>query len=125
MSKNILLNDVRMDTQTAYFSNGDIHIYPCAYEADKAPILSEQKVSYRGRITMMESGETEVKRYNLGSQLPLYRKLYSTEHCEVIMSQAGNIYERWRFGKKLPIHQIWEIRKREMVQVDAFFKTLK
>ena len=119
------MNDVRMDTQTAFFMNGDIHIYPCSYEQDKAPLTSENKVSYRGRITVMESGRREVKRYNLGTQLPLYQKLYSTEHCDVVMSQAGNIYERWRFGKKVPIHQIWEIHKREQPQVDAFFLTLK
>ena len=29
---NRILNDVRMDTQTAYFVNGDINIYPACYE---------------------------------------------------------------------------------------------
>ena len=125
MNKNILLNDVRMDTQTAFFMNGDIHVYPCDYEEYKAPIMSEKKASFRGRITLMENGEAEVKRYHIGSQPPMYRKLYSTEHCDVVMSQAGNVYERWRFDKKLPIYKIWEIRKREMPQVDAFFLTLK
>ena len=32
MNKNILLNDVKMDTQTSFFVNGDINIYPACYE---------------------------------------------------------------------------------------------
>lgn len=125
MANNLLLNDVRMDTQTAFFANGDIKIYPCSYEHEKTPILPTERISYRGRITMMEDGNAEVKRYNLGSQPSLYKEIYATEHCTVTMSRGGQICECWKFKKNLSIHDIWAIRKREQQKVNAFFQTLK
>lgn len=86
-----------MDAQVTMNVNGDINIWPEAWEAEKAPIMPERRVSYRGRITLMEDGQTEVKRYHIGSQLPLYRKLFSTEHCDIIRTQGGQLIERWRF----------------------------
>ena len=83
MAKNILLDNVQMDTQTAFFVNGDIKVYPCSYEQDKAPITSDPKVSYKGRITVMDDGNTSVMAYNIGSQGPRYKELFATEHCSV------------------------------------------
>ena len=125
MKKEILNKNVRMDAQVAINLNGDIHIYPEAYEAEQAPIMSPEKVSYRGRITMTDDGQAEVKRYNIGSQLPLYRKLFSTEHCDVLQSQGGMLVEKWKFHQKLNIHQVWEIRRREQPAVEAFFLAMK
>ena len=73
----------------------------------------------------MDDGQTEVKRYNLGSQMPLYTKLFCTEHCEVMRSQGGKLIEKWKFDKKLNIHQIWDIRRREQPAVEAFFLAMK
>ena len=125
MAKNILLNDVQMDTQTAFFVNGDIKVYPCSYEQEKTPVTHEKKVSYKGRITVMEDGNTDVTAYNIGSQGPRYKELFATEHCSVLETHGGSLIERWRFKKKMSIHQIWEVRRREQPQVDAFFLTLK
>lgn len=124
MAKSILLDNVQMDTQTAFFVNGDIKVYPCSYEQDKTPITSDTKVSYKGRITVMEDGNTNVMAYNIGSQGPRYKELFATEHCSVLMTHGGSLIERWKFKKKTPIHQIWEIRKRERTAVEAFFMTL-
>ena len=123
--KSFLEKNVRMDAQVAMNINGDINIYPAPWEEDQTPIMSERRVSYRGRITMMDSGQTEVKRYNIGSQMPLYDKLFCTEHCDVLRSQGGQLIEKWKFNNKLSIHQIWEIRKREKPLVDAYFLTIK
>lgn len=125
MAKNILLDNVQMDTQTAFFVNGDIKVYPCSYEQDKAPITSDPKVSYKGRITVMEDGNTNVMAYNIGSQGPRYKELFATEHCSVLITHGGSLIERWKFKKKLSIHRIWEIRRREQPAVEAFFLTLK
>ena len=45
MSKNILMNEVRMDTQTAYFVNGNINIHPACYEHPE-PLTAERFKSY-------------------------------------------------------------------------------
>lgn len=125
MNSNILFENVQIDAQVAMKVNGDINIYPEPWEKDWGPIMSPLKKSYRGRITMMDDGQTEVKRYNIGSQMPLYTKLFCTEHCEVMRSQGGKLIEKWKFDKKLNIHQIWEIRRREQPAVEAFFVAMK
>jgi hypothetical protein len=125
MNKNILLNDVQMDTQTAFFMNGDINVFPMPYEAEKTPITTERKLSYKGRITVMDDGNTQVKAYNIGSQGPRYKELFATEHCSVQLSQGGDIREVWKFDKKIPIFKVWEIRRREKPLVDAYFLTIK
>ena len=102
MAKNILLDNVQMDTQTAFFVNGDIKVYPCSYEQDKAPITSDPKVSYKGRITVMEDGNTNVMAYNIGSQGPRYKELFATERMAEASLNDGSSrrsYPSIGFGK--------------------------
>ena len=56
MNKKIFIENVYMDTQTAYMANGDINIYPCAWEADKAPVTADGTASFKGRICVEEDG---------------------------------------------------------------------
>ena len=125
MKKNVLLKDVKLDTTTTYSANGDIKIIACPWNEDVDPLTPDKQVSYHGRITVMEDGSAEVKRYRMGTNAPLYTTLFSTEHCDVLRSRGGSLTERWKFDKKLTIHQVWDIRRREQPAVDAFFLTLK
>ena len=61
MTKNVLLKDVKLDTTTSFFANGDIKVYACPWNEGFEPLTPEKKVSYRGRITVMEDGNAEVK----------------------------------------------------------------
>ena len=123
--KEILNKNVRMDAQVAMNVNGDINIYPEPWEMEQAPIMQQAKTSFRGRITMMDDGQTKVKRYHIGSQMPIYNKLFATEHCDILCSVGGKLIERWKFDKKLNIHQIYDIRRREQPAVEAFFLAMK
>jgi hypothetical protein len=124
MEKNLLLNDVQMDTQTSYFVNGDINVFACPW--NEPPTLTEgSKTSYRGRITVMSNGETRFKAYRDGTKGPLYQVLYQTEHCRVLLYQSGRIMEQWSFDKRLSVHEVCKIRKRESPMITAFFLTLK
>ena len=59
--KQIFIDDVRMDTQTAFMANGNINIYPCSWETEQAPItVGGGKRSFRGRITVEEDGTVTV-----------------------------------------------------------------
>lgn len=120
----MLLNDVQLDTQTSYFVNGDINMYACPWNEDVS-LTEGSKTTYRGRITVMSNGDTHVKAYRDGSQGPLYKVIFQTEHCRVLYYNSGRIVEQWSFDKKLSIHDIGAIRKREMPQVNAFFLSLK
>ena len=125
MNGNIFMKDVRMDTQTAFLASGNINIYPCAWEAGKVPFTAHGRASYRGRIQVEEDGRTQVTRYNIGSQGPLYTLLMETEHCQVLMTPRGKIIERWSFPPALTADEIRTIRTLEGVKVDGFYNSRK
>lgn len=119
--KKIFASDVRMDTQTAFMANGDINIYPCAWEADKSPVTTEGMASYKGRITVEEDGRTHVMPYNIGSQGPRYVELYRTEHCRVVRTLGGAVIEKWKYGPSLTADDIRRIREQEGRNIDGFY----
>ena len=124
MSQNILMNDVRMDTQTAYFVNGNINIYPACYEHPE-PLTAERYKSYPARITVLDNGEAQIRPINIGSQGPRYKVLYRTEHCDVQLWTNGKIVECWKFSPRLSIHEICRIRKQESPMVTAYLVSLE
>lgn len=124
MNKNIFIEDVRMDTQTAFLANGNINIYPCAWEAEKAPITPDGRASYKGRITVEEDGRTRVSPYNMGTG-PRYIDLFATEHCRVMMTQRGQIIEKWSFRPSLTSDDIRALRALEGRRIDAYYASRK
>ena len=124
MKKAYFLQDVRMDTQTAFMANGNINIYPCAWEEEKAPITPDGRASYKGRITVEEDGRTRVSPYNIGTG-PRYTDLFATEHCRVMMTQRGRIIEKWSFHPSLAADDIRALRDAEGRRIDAYYASRK
>lgn len=125
MKKEYFLQDVRMDTQTAFLANGNINIYPCSWEVEKAPITPDGRASYKGRITVEEDGRTRVSPYNIGPQGPRYIELFATEHCRVMMTQRGQIIEKWSFRHSLTSDDIRALRALEGRRIDAYYASRK
>ena len=121
MAKNMLLNNVEIDTQTSYFVNGDIHVFACPW-VEEPVLIEKEKTSYRGRMTVMSNGDTKFKAYQDGTKGRMYEVLFETEHCRILKYNSGRIVEQWNFDKKLSIHQIWCIRKREMPTLPVFHR---
>lgn len=119
--KKIFIDDVRMDTQTAFLANGNINIYPCAWEMDKIPVTADGTASFKGRIRVEEDGRTRVVPYNIGSQGPRYATLFETEHCRVMKTQNGKIIEKWTFKPSLTNEEIRTARTLESTKVDGFY----
>ena len=124
MNNDLLQNNVKMDTQTSYFVNGNINIYPACYEHPE-PLTAERSRSYPGRITVLENGETLIRPYQIGANGPCYKVLFNTEHCDIQLWGNGKIVECWKFSPRLTIHEICRIRKHESPRITAFFQTLK
>ena len=79
--KQQILHDVQMDTQTTFMNNGDINIYPCLWEQDKAPVTADGKglIRYRAGVMVEEDGRTRMKRYHDGLNGPKYETLFQTQ----------------------------------------------
>lgn len=97
--KQILQQAVKMDGSINFQTNGDINIYPCPWEQDKQ-VTDGSRVNYTGGISVDADGRTRVKRYNVGSQGPMYETLYETAHGAVKMTRPQYSQGRRRLDKE-------------------------
>ena len=133
--KEQILQDVKMDTQTSFIANGDITIYPCEWEGDKAPVTADgqRRVNYKAGIAVDEDGKTLVKRYNYGQNGPKYVTIFETAHGEMKMTrpwkQHKNNREKvvigFKFPRKYPLSLVRRLYKEESAEMLAFLKTRK
>lgn len=125
MKTKLLYEDVQLDAQVRISAHGDIVVAPLPWEgAGKAPIMVDGKVRFRASVTLSDDGTVEIRRFKTGVQPPRYSLVFRTEHCDVLLSRGGSLVERWRFGKRMSLREMYDTRKRERRQVDAFFESL-
>ena len=144
--KQQILHDVQMDTQTTFMNNGDINIFPCIWEQDKAPVTADGKglVRYRAGVMVEEDGRTRMKRYRDGLNGPKYETLFETAHGAVKATRpwyrktstkwhkAGeryldqeNVYVTFKFPKKYGRALIMSLYQEEADQILSYLKTRK
>ena len=131
--KQQILHDVQMDTQTTFMNNGDINIYPCPWEEDKAPVTADGKslVSYRAGVMVEEDGRTRVKRYREGMNGPKYETIFETPHADVKRTRDMNHGRRgclkveFRFPRRYPLSLMKSLFIQETNEIMAYFDTRK
>ena len=76
----ILVGNVKMDTQTIFHTNGDVNIFPCGWVDEQ--VTSGGCRRPKGRMTIEEDGTSHFHAYRscTGSR---YRMLYETSNGEV------------------------------------------
>ena len=131
--KQQILNDVQMDTQTTFMNNGDINIYPCSWEGDKAPVTAYGKpiVRYRAGVTVVDEGRTVVKRFRDGLNGPKYEVIYQTAHADVKRTremnhgQRGCLKVEFRFPRRYPLSLMKSLFYKESEEIMAYFNSRK
>ena len=131
--KQQILHDVQMDTQTTIMNNGDINIYPCSWEADKAPVTAEGKtlVRYRAGVMVEEDGRTRVKRFRDGMNGPKYETIFETAHADVKRTremnhgQRGCLKVEFRFPRRYPLSLMKSLFCEETEEIMAYLNSRK
>ena len=144
--KEQILQNVQMDTQTTFMNNGDINIYPCLWEQDKAPVTADGKglVRYRAGVMVEEDGRTRMKRYRDGLNGPKHETLFETAHGAVKatrpwirktavrghkvgerMLYKEQVYVTFKFPKKYGRALIMSLYQEETDQIMSYLKTRK
>ena len=135
--KNILQQNVKMDSSINFMTNGDINVYPCPWE-DEKQVTGGERVRYRAGIEVDADGRTRVKRYNEGANGPMHEVLYETPHGAVKMTRPqvrpgdGHrriseefVYVTFKFPKKYGLALTKALYQEEADQVMSYFKTRK
>lgn len=138
--KQQILHDVQMDTQTTIMNNGDINIYPCSWEFDKAPVTAEGKplVRYRAGVMVVDDGTAVVKRFRDGLNGPKYETIFETPHgaVKITRPQIGHsdgyrrisqefVYVMFKFPKKYGVGLTKALFQEESDEVMSYLKTRK
>ncbi len=137
--KQLLLQNVQMDSNVSYMINGDIYIYPCPWEHEKQ-VTDGKRIRYEGGIEVDADGRTRVKRWNRGSKGPLHDTLYETIHGAVKITRPlydttlrgarrrldkESVYVTFKFPKKYDLELIKAFFKEETEQVMDYLNTRK
>ena len=128
-----ILHDVQMDTQTAFMNNGDINIYPCSWEFDKAPVTADGKpmVRYRAGVMVVDDGTAVVKRFRDGLNGPKYETIFETAHADVKRTremnhgQRGCLKVEFRFPRRYPLALMKSLFYEESEEIMAYFNSRK
>ena len=131
--KEQILNNVQMDTLTAFMNNGDINIYPCSWEEDKIPVTQDGKgiVRFRAGVMVEEDGRTYMKRYRDGMNGPKYETLFQTAHGDVKRTremkhgQRGCLKVEFRFPRRYPLSLMKSLFYQESEEIMAYFYSRK
>ena len=132
-NKQILLDNVKMDGSINFHANGDINIYPCSWEADKAPVTAEGKplVRYRAGVMVEEDGRTRVKRFRDGMKGPKYETIFETAHADVKRTremnhgQRGCLKVEFRFPRRYPLSLMRSLFCEETEEIMAYLNSRK
>ena len=122
MKKSVFIENLQMETQTIFTENGNINIYPCAFEQGQHIISGgADKVSQRGRMVTEHDGTSHFKPYAQGSGCR-YHTLFETAHGEVKETQEHVIFQL-RFPKRMGKSLIAALFHDEADEIGAYIKT--
>ena len=122
MVQKVFIENLQMETQTVFTENGNINIYPCAFELGQHIVAGGMgEASQKGRMVTDESGTSHFTPYakDSGSR---YTLLFRTAHGEVKETRDCVIFQL-RFPKKLGKALIESLFREETEEQGAFIKT--
>ena len=121
MKKNIFIQNLRMETQTIFTENGNINIYPCAFELGQHIVSGGNRVRQKGCMVTEDDGTSRFRAYakDSGSR---YNTLFRTAHGEVKETRRNVIFQL-RFPKRMGKALIQALLREEQEEQQAFVKT--
>ena len=119
--KNVFIQNLQMETQTVFNQNGNIHIYPCDFEAGQHIVRVGDRASQKGRMVTEDDGTSYFRAYAKDSG-HRYNTLYRTAHGEV-KETRDNVIFQLRFPKRMGKALIESLYHEETDEQAAFIKT--
>ena len=120
---NIFVENINMETQTVFQTNGNINIYPCEFERGQMIVARGTRASQKGRMITENDGTSHFKcyRHDSGSR---YNRLFTTAHGDIKESISSVIFTL-RFPKKYGKALIESLHNDETEEMKAYIKTRK
>jgi len=118
--QNVFTDNIRIETQTIYAENGNINIYPCAFEENPHLVAHGDTASQKGRMITHDDGTSHFNAYAVDSG-SRYNTLFRTAHGEVKETRESIIFQL-RFHKRLGKAAIMAMLRDEQQEQLTFIK---
>lgn len=120
--KNVFIDTIQIETQTVFCQNGNINIFPCAFEENHNIVVNGDNVYQKGRMVTADDGTSHFRPYatDSGSR---YNTLQRTAHGTVKETKGDYIFTL-RFPKKLGLACIAALLQMEQKEQENFFNEL-
>lgn len=123
-TKDVFVESLHMETQTAFSANGAIAIFPCEFELGRQVLAeSVRQVSQKGRMVTDFDGTSHFRPYRKDSGTR-YTPLMQTAHGEVKECQH-DIIIRLAFPKRMARQEMVDALSDEMAQMMDYLMTMK
>ena len=119
--ENVFVESINMETQTVFYANGSINIYPCDFELGQHIVAGKNIASQRGRMTTDDDGRSHFRPYAVGSG-SRYMHLFDTHHGG-LKSSPKSVVVRLAFPKKMGKDAIESVLREEMEQIKAYIES--
>ncbi|MBP3843171.1 MAG: hypothetical protein J6E29_05970 [Prevotella sp.] len=117
---NVFNDNIRIETQTIYAENGNINIFPCAFEENHNIVAHGDTASQKGRMITHDDGTSHFHAYAVDSG-SRYLTLFRTAHGEVKVTRDSIIFQL-RFHKRLGKATIMAMLRDEQQEQLTFIK---
>ena len=117
----VFIDNINIETQTTYAENGNINIFPCAFEENPHLVANGDRASQKGRMVTEDDGTSHFRPYAVDSG-SRYNTLFRTAHGEVKETRESIIFQL-RFPKRLGKSLIMSMLRDEQGEQQAFVKT--
>ena len=120
-TQKVFIDTISIETQTVFNENGNINIFPCAFEENPHMVRHGDRASQKGRMVTEDNGTSRFRPYahDSGSR---YNTLFQTAHGMVKETQSDVIVQL-RFPKRLGKSLIESMLREEQEEQAAFVKT--
>ncbi len=118
--QNVFIDNILIETQTVFNENGNINIYPCAFEENPHLVLNGDRASQKGRMVTHDDGTSHFRAYAVDSG-SRYNTLFRTDHGEVKETHESIIFQL-RFPKRLGKRLVNSLLRAEQLEQQSFIK---
>ena len=125
MSKNqiVFVDDTRIESQMLFSQNGNINIFPCAFEENHFIVANDDCASQKGRMVTLNNGTSHFRPYAVDSG-SRYNFLFHTLHGEVKETNKHFIFIL-RFPKRLGLKLIKALLRSEQQEQSSFLNSYR
>ena len=124
MENNYIIEDFRINTETEFFTDGEIRTYPAQCEGSLQILCGiAQSVTVRGKMQIFDSGDFRFSP-SVSTSTPRFETIYASKHAELRETKKSLVCVI-RIPKHWDLKRILAVHYETFLSVHSFIKNIK